>query len=265
MNYPLLNSAHFVHALTTSLIYEKTASILFFAPYILGAAIVKGLPDYEVIVPAYNTRETIEDAIESIQRQTHQPVRIIVVDDGSTDDTADLARKFPRVELIQQENSGSGAATNAGLLRVTAELVAFLDADDVWLPCKAENQIRYQMEKPTVAGTFTGARVFHGTSLDPQFVRDVELWTRTTLLMRGRVAKQIGMMETNMPGGVGEFVDWASRGRDLGFVFEMQPEIMAWRRIRQGSHTYAMDETKRRGYLLAARRALLRRRTGKPE
>lgn len=218
------------------------------------------LPDYEVIIPAYNARDTLQEAVVSIQRQTHAPVRIIVVDDGSTDGTAELARGFAGVELVQQENGGSGAATNAGLLKASADFVAFLDADDLWLPGKAESQIRYLLEKPGVAGTFTRATVFHGSATQPRFGRDMDLWTRSTMLLRGSVVKQLGLMLTDMPGGMGEFVEWTSRGRDLGFVFDMQPEILAWRRIRQGSQSYVMDENKNRGYLLAARFSLARRR-----
>lgn len=218
------------------------------------------LPDYEVIIPAYNARETIAQAIVSVQGQTHAPSRIWLVDDGSTDDTADLAKGFSGVELIQQKNGGSGAATNAGLSRFTSGFLAFLDADDLWLPRKAEAQIRYLLEKPNAAGTFTRASIFSGSPDAPQFVRDLDLWTRSTMLLRGDVARQIGFMLTNMPGGIGEFVDWTARARDLGFVFDMLPEVMAWRRIREGSQSYEMNEDKTRGYLLAARRALERRR-----
>lgn len=225
-----------------------------------AAAIVTGLADYEVIIPAYDAQDTLAEAIVSVQRQTHPPKRIWVVDDGSRDNTAGIARGFAGVELIQQQNGGSGAATNAGLLRFTAGFVAFLDADDLWLPGKAEAQIRYLLENPDVAGTFTRASVFRGPADAPNFVRDLDLWTRSTMLLRASVAKQIGLMLTDLPGGMGEFVDWTARGRDLGFAFELLPEVMAWRRIRKGSQSYEMDEAKTRGYLLAARRALERRR-----
>jgi glycosyltransferase involved in cell wall biosynthesis len=88
-----------------------------------------------VIVPTYNRRETIQAAIASVQRQTFKDWELIVVDDGSTDDTADLITgSDPRLVLIRQKNQGVNAARNAGMLRARGQYIAFLDSDDEWLP-----------------------------------------------------------------------------------------------------------------------------------
>lgn len=91
---------------------------------------------FSVVIPLFNKQEYICRAIDSVLRQTKKPEEIIVVDDGSTDDGARLVSRYPdkRILLHRQENKGVGAARNAGVAKATKSLVAFLDADDAWLP-----------------------------------------------------------------------------------------------------------------------------------
>lgn len=97
---------------------------------------------YSVVIPAYNASGTLANAIESALAQTVAPVEIVVVDDGSSDDTSAVSEKYaPRVRTIRQINAGPGAARNRGILETTGEWVAFLDADDTWLPRKMERQL----------------------------------------------------------------------------------------------------------------------------
>lgn len=88
-----------------------------------------------VIIPAYNCEETLARAVDSVLAQDYEPVEIIVVDDGSTDGTAEVARGFGEaVRLIVQENAGPGVARNRGVEAARGEFIAFLDADDEYLP-----------------------------------------------------------------------------------------------------------------------------------
>jgi glycosyltransferase involved in cell wall biosynthesis len=97
-----------------------------------------------VIVPTYNRRETIQAAIASVQRQTFADWELIVVDDGSTDDTAALIEgSDPRLVLIRQKNQGVNAARNAGMLRARGQYIAFLDSDDEWLPHHLELSVAF--------------------------------------------------------------------------------------------------------------------------
>src|SRR2546430_12880156 len=85
-----------------------------------------------VIVPTYNRRETIQAAIASVQRQTFTDWELIVVDDGSTDDTAALIEgSDPRLVLIRQKNQGVNAARNNGMLSARGQYIAFLDSDEI--------------------------------------------------------------------------------------------------------------------------------------
>lgn len=98
-----------------------------------------------VIVPAYNAEDTLAETLESISAQTHRAIEVLVVDDGSTDGTADLADRYARekdarVRLIRQENAGVAAARNKGAAQARSDLLAFVDADDLWAPDKLARQ-----------------------------------------------------------------------------------------------------------------------------
>jgi glycosyltransferase involved in cell wall biosynthesis len=89
---------------------------------------------FSIVIPLYNKAPYIQRAINSVLNQTYQKFELIVVDDGSTDQGADLVKKIPdpRVKLIQQENSGASIARNHGVMESEANYIAFLDADDEW-------------------------------------------------------------------------------------------------------------------------------------
>lgn len=85
-----------------------------------------------VIIPAYNAENTLSRALQSVKEQIFQPLEIIVIDDGSTDQTASIVESFPGVKLIRQKNSGPSVARNTGIFSANASYIAFLDADDAW-------------------------------------------------------------------------------------------------------------------------------------
>jgi glycosyltransferase involved in cell wall biosynthesis len=99
------------------------------------------MPKVSVIIPTYNCADYVEDAIDSVLKQTFINFELIVVDDGSTDDTyAKIKTYGAKIRYIYQKNSGLAVARNTGIKNCTGELVAFLDADDLWLPNKLELQ-----------------------------------------------------------------------------------------------------------------------------
>src|SRR5512141_2349358 len=96
-------------------------------------------PRFSVIIPAFNAATTLARAIDSVCAQSWPVHEIIVVDDGSTDDTADVARRFgDAVRLIRQRNSGVSVARNAGAAAATGDWLAFLDADDWYSPGRSK-------------------------------------------------------------------------------------------------------------------------------
>lgn len=111
-----------------------------------------------VIIPLYNKALYIRRALDSVLCQTFKDFEIIVVDDGSTDDGAEIVSKYldSRITLIRQSNSGPGAARNRGVSLAKGELIAFLDADDEWLPEYLERTVSYLCANPGVAAISTG-------------------------------------------------------------------------------------------------------------
>ncbi len=217
---------------------------------------------YSVVIPAYNAAATIRETIDSVLRQTIAPREIVVVDDGSTDGTLPVVSAMAGpITIISQQNSGPGAATTAGFRRVATPFVATIDADDLWLPEKAARQIAALEADPGLAGVFTLARQFRdGEAADPNGPGAVtRLWTRTTLLFRAEAAREVGDF-TDLPGLLGEVVDWLARSRDIGHRHVMLDEVLAMRRVRPGSHSSNRDAERNRGYLFAVRRAMERRK-----
>lgn len=106
------------------------------------AAQVDRRPGVAVIIPTFNYARFVARAVQSVLDQTFPPAEVIVVDDGSTDETPDVLATFgSRIRVIRQENRGVSAARNLGVEDASAPLVAFLDADDAWLPRKLEAQV----------------------------------------------------------------------------------------------------------------------------
>lgn len=98
--------------------------------------------EVSVIIPTYNSARFLVEAIDSALAQTFKDIEVLVIDDGSTDETASLVRKYgPPVRYIRQENRGVAGARNRGIEESRGKYVAFLDADDTWFPHKIERQV----------------------------------------------------------------------------------------------------------------------------
>lgn len=122
------------------------------------------MPRVTVVIPTYNRAQFIAEAIQSVLEQTFRDFELIVVDDGSTDDTAAVVSRFtdPRLRYIYQTNQERSAARNHGLRLARGEYVAFLDSDDVWLPAKLEHQVALLDARPAMGLVYTGAYIFEG-------------------------------------------------------------------------------------------------------
>lgn len=108
------------------------------------------------VIPAYNAEATLDETLHSVRAQTHRALEIIVVDDGSSDRTAEIARAHagadPRLRVVQQANAGVAAARNHGIALARAALVAPVDADDLWAPTKIARQVAALHDAGPLAG-----------------------------------------------------------------------------------------------------------------
>jgi glycosyltransferase involved in cell wall biosynthesis len=218
------------------------------------------LTGYTVVIPAYNAAATLSEAIRSVLAQSVLPARIIVIDDGSTDSTLEIARSFGGlVAAVSQANAGPGSATTRGFAMVGTPLVATLDADDLWLPQKAERQISYLEQHGEAAAVFTRIANFRGAPDAADHSDAYDGWLRTTMMVRTKAAIATGPV-IDPSGMAGDMVDWLARFREGGHETIMMPQILALRRIHPGSLSDRSRNELGKSYMQVVRESLLRRR-----
>jgi glycosyltransferase involved in cell wall biosynthesis len=215
---------------------------------------------YTAVIPAYAAAPFIAESVASILSQTVPPVRIIIVDDGSPDDTASVVAALDGpVTYVRQENTGPGGATTRGISMVETEYFATLDQDDLWQPRKAELQLARLAADDGIAAIFGRVVEFSGDRSNLRYESAHDGWTRATLMMRTRIARESGPI-VDQPSKLGEMIDWLARIREGGHRLVMMEDVLALRRLHQGSLTARDRGYLSHAYLSTARRALLRRR-----
>ena len=190
--------------------------------------------DISCIVPVYNGERFLAEALDSILAQTHQPGEIIVVDDGSTDGTPEiLARYGERVRYERQENAGPASARNAGLGLARGELVAFLDADDLWHPEKLARQSARFIARPDLGISLTRGHNFW----IPELAHEEE---RLRGSLSGAVSIGSLVARRALFTSIGSFdaaarhkdvIGWLIRASHDGAVVEVLPDVLIFRRI----------------------------------
>jgi glycosyltransferase involved in cell wall biosynthesis len=106
------------------------------------------MPTVSVVIPSYNRASLLKEAIDSVLGQDFDDFELIVIDDGSTDDTPGLLQSYPNICVVRQDRRGVSAARNAGIRRASGRFLAFLDSDDLWLPGKLSAQIAFFKTHP---------------------------------------------------------------------------------------------------------------------
>ena len=141
-----------------------------------------------VIIPTYNCAVRLRGAIDSVLNQSYQDFEIVVVDDGSTDNTKEtvksISRQYPnKINYVYQENAGPAAARNRGLQIANGEYIAFLDADDIWLPLKIERQVALLERLPETGFVYCNCHFVDSEGREiPDYVRKVTLHRGDVLL-----------------------------------------------------------------------------------
>jgi glycosyltransferase involved in cell wall biosynthesis len=222
-------------------------------------------PRISVIINSYNSARYIAAAIDSVLAQTLAPCELLVMDDGSTDETEAVARGYgPALAWAQQAHSGVAAARNASLERVRGDLIAFLDADDMWVPAKLAIQAAAFRAQPAPDAVFGHVRQLISPDLDPAVAASV--WApdypvpgriASTMLVTPQALARVGGFTTQLR--ITEFLDWYARALEAGLRMPMLPDLVAWRRIH-GANQSLRDSADRLEYPRVLKAALERRR-----
>lgn len=229
-----------------------------------GMLTSRAAPLISVIIPVYNGERYLSAAIESVLAQAWTPLEIIVVDDGSTDQSVQVARHYQsQVQVICQANAGPGAARNRGVALASGELLAFLDADDLWLPGKLAHQVAYLQKQPTLDMVFGQVEQFispdlptgHRPALPAQPVMNG--LHVGAMLIRRQSFVAVGGFATTWT--IGEFIDWYGRAQALGLRAAILEAVVMRRRLHDNNLTRRTN-AQRGDYLQILKRHLDARR-----
>jgi len=210
-------------------------------------------PTISVIMPVYNGERYLAAALDSVRTQSTAPTEIFVIDDGSTDQSLLIARRYaPVVHCESLSHSGPGAARNRGVTLARGDYLAFLDADDLWTHDKLTNQMAYLQAHPEVDMIFGQVEQF----VSPELPREQQpalpaqplmagLHVGAMLIRRTSFGK-VGPFATNWT--IGEFIDWYSRAQIAGLQTAIVPQVVMRRRLHTTNLTRRTQEH-RRDYL----------------
>jgi glycosyltransferase involved in cell wall biosynthesis len=217
-----------------------------------------------VVIAVYNCQRYLAEAIESVLAQTYTPFELIVVDDGSTDETAHAAKSFPgKLRYAYQPHGGQAAAINYGIRLAQGNLLAFLDADDVWLEQKLSSQTATLDGKPEPDMIFTHVRQFYSPELTQEiktkytFTEIMPGYFASSALIKRKSFLRVGFFDTSCR--LGFFVDWYLKAQEAGLKSFLIPEILVKRRIHD-SNTGIIECRYRSDYIRLIKASLDRKR-----
>ena len=220
-----------------------------------------------VIIPVFNGERFLGAAIESALGQTRVPEEIIVIDDGSTDRSAQIARGYAEVRLVQQANAGPAAARNAGIVIAESEYIALLDADDLWPENRMAIMAGILDRDPDVGGVLGRQRLLADpgaplppwvpVSTDPEAIDPVDLDRPTGFLVRRSLFDTVGPYDEAMI--YGEDIDWYLRCVDAGVRWELIEDVTQIRRVHAANLTHDAEAVRRAHFQVLQKRAARRR------
>jgi glycosyltransferase involved in cell wall biosynthesis len=194
------------------------------------------------ILPVYNGARYICQAIESILAQEYEPMEIIVVDDGSIDDTRSAVQRFgSRVNYVYQENAGIAVTMNHGVNLARGSLFAFLDSDDYWLPGKTNRQWAALCQDPSLDMVFGNVQQFYSPELEEELRKKYSIppgpvpgRNSGSMLIKRASFFRVGLFDPQYKKGI--FNDWYIRAVENGLRQEVLPDVVYMRRIHDANH-----------------------------
>lgn len=211
-----------------------------------------------VVIAVYNGEQYLAAAIESVLAQDYRTIEIIVVDDGSTDATAEIARSFRQVRCEQIPHAGIGGALNHGIQSASGDFLSFLDADDLWTEHKLTEQMQLLETEPSLDAVFGYFQEFRDDTPDmlspPQ-----EALSKGTMLIRSHSFWRVGLFDPQWQ--VGDFIAWFIRATEMQLKYAMPQQVYLKRRIH-GANMGTRERDRRTAYLHILKQALDRRERG---
>lgn len=226
-------------------------------------------PLVSCIVPVFNGERHLREAIASIRAQTHGPLEIIVVDDGSTDATGSVARSFgDAVRYVAQPNAGPAAARNTGIANATGELIAFLDADDRWHPEKLARQMECFQHQPALDVCLAHVQNFWVEELREEAeqwrehfrAQPIAGYTSVALLARADVFARVGVYEARLKHGAD--ADWFARAEEAGAAIAVLDDVLVYRRLHPENRSRVWSDRSQEE-ILRVMKSIVDRRRGK--
>jgi len=221
-------------------------------------------PLVSVIVAVSNGARYLAQALESVLSQTYRRIELIVVDDGSVDNSDKIAQSREEVRYISQHNTGLAVARNTGVNAAQGELIAFIDQDDLWTPNKLDSQVDYLLQNPEIQYVNAWVRLFvePGSSLRPGYTEDflgrVHVGrTPGTLVARKSLFDLVGMFSGDF--SIACDVEWFKRANDYNIPMHIIPEVLLYKRIHNNNLSSDVT-TNRRELFSVIRRTIGQRR-----
>jgi len=227
-------------------------------------------PPVSVIIPVYNSERFLAQAIDSVLSQTYHAFELIVVDDGSSDQSREIALSYPVIKYVYQQNSGVAEARNRGIEIARGKFLAFLDSDDLWLPEKLSLQMKAFDNDPSLEIVTGYIEQFVSPEIDTQTAKRYSFpdrplvgYSPSAILIKLSALKKTGLFHEDFQGG--EVISWFAHIYEKEVNILILPDVVAKRRIHGNNLSIRKKPGKEKTITRILKSSLDRRRAEKQD
>lgn len=220
-------------------------------------------PLVSIVMPVYNGEKFIRQALDSLYEDNYRPIEVVVVDDGSSDGTAQIIKRYKDARYILQDHKGVAAARNTGVAAAKGEIIGFLDHDDISQPDRFTNTVRHFQEHPHIGYVLAKQIMFIETGyevpgwVNPEWLVTPQDASNTAVLVgRRETFERVGQFNPLIGG---EDTEWLVRANELGIPMTRLPDVVLRRRIHGENLSIQMLGDRKANLLQIARESIRRR------